>query len=461
MTLQLTTRRAALIFAAALLCSLYLFGLDGMGLISKDEPRYADIGRAMARTGDLITPRLSGRPWFEKPPLLYWLVAAGFKAGLGPETAPRLPIAILSLAFLVFYFDRLRRLWDLRTACCATGLLATSAGWIALSGIAITDIPLAAFFSSAVLLSLEEEHPRRTWAAASLGMAVLAKSLVAPVLFLPVLAADRRRLREWLRPGPIVAFLAIALPWNILCYLKNGREFLYVLFIQQQFGRFATTERQHLQKWWFYFPVLLMALYPWFPLLATAGRQWRDRRIKILFSVAAFGFIFFSASTNKLPTYVLPLLPSLCVAMGVSLTKSEHPWRAMVLPLALLGMVPVAGRVLPTAMATGIRSASIPWAEMAIACGLSAAAGLALVILLKQRAVPAAILIAAGAFFWLKFDAYPALDRAATARPLWLATHPECMKTSDRGLAYGLNYYAGRALTQCAVLDQSPARVVR
>ncbi len=461
MTLQLTPRRAALLLAAAFLCALYFFDLSGMGLISKDEPRYADIGRAMARTGDLITPRLWGRPWFEKPPLLYWLIAAGFEAGLGPETAPRLPIAILSVCFLAFYGDRIRRLWDLRTACYATGLLATSAGWVSLSGIAITDIPLAVFFSAAVLLALEESPRPLTWSAACLGLAVLAKSLVAPVLFLPVLAIDYRRFREWLRPGPIAAFLAIALPWNLLCYLKNGGEFLYVLFVQQQFGRFATAERQHVQKWWFYIPALLMALFPWSPLLAIIGRGWRDPRIRTLLAVVVFGFVFFSASTNKLPTYVLPLVPSACVLIGVSLARIPHAERILVLPLALLGMVPVASRVLPTAMASGIRSAAVPWPEITLTCAICGVAAVLLVIIMKQKALSAAVLISACAFFWLKWDTFPSLDSAATARPLWLSQHPECAGTSDRGVIYSLNYYAERSLPPCPVLDRGPVRVVR
>ena len=72
-------RRAALAVCAvagiALLCALYLSNLSAMGLVSTDEPRYADIGRAMARTGDWVTPRLWGHPCFEKPALLYWMIA--------------------------------------------------------------------------------------------------------------------------------------------------------------------------------------------------------------------------------------------------------------------------------------------------------------------------------------------------------------------------------------------------
>jgi len=88
---------------------LYFFGLTRTGLLGPDEPRYAAIGRAMAATGDWITPLLWGAPWFEKPALLYWMTAAGFKAGLGVDLAPRLPVAIASVAFLVYFFVVMRR----------------------------------------------------------------------------------------------------------------------------------------------------------------------------------------------------------------------------------------------------------------------------------------------------------------------------------------------------------------
>ncbi|MDQ2945321.1 MAG: glycosyltransferase family 39 protein, partial [Acidobacteriota bacterium] len=69
-----TWKRGVLLLAGlAALYLLYLFGLDGAGMLGPDEPRYAAIGRAMAESGDWVTPRLWEEPWFEKPVLLYWM----------------------------------------------------------------------------------------------------------------------------------------------------------------------------------------------------------------------------------------------------------------------------------------------------------------------------------------------------------------------------------------------------
>src|SRR3954452_20994550 len=114
------------LFAALLIYFLFFFHLTATGMLGPDEPRYAAIGRAMARSGDWITPRLWGQPWFEKPALLYWMTAAGFRMGLGPELAPRLPVALASIAFLVLYWWLLRGEFGCRAAWMATLILGTS-----------------------------------------------------------------------------------------------------------------------------------------------------------------------------------------------------------------------------------------------------------------------------------------------------------------------------------------------
>lgn len=420
-----------------------------MGIVSTDEPRYADIGRAMARSGDWITPRLWGQPWFEKPALLYWMIAAGFKAGLGPELGPRAPVALMGLLFLPFFWLRLRTLWDARMATCSTAILGTSAGWLACSHVAITDIPLAVFFSAAVLFAMGE-RPRFTLAAACLGFATLAKSLPALIFFFPVLALDFRRWRSWLSPGPIAAFAVIAVPWHVLCTMQNGPGFLKVLFIEHQFGRFVSPALQHVQHWWYYLPVVPMLLFPWSPLIAVCFRDVRDPRIRIPGAVVLFGLCFLSASINKLATYPLPLLPSICILIGSGLAKTENAGRLTTLSVVLLGILPPAAIVLPVALADGLGSAQIPWLAFPLWLAAALAAGILISFFFRARSLYASALVAGICFLWFENAVFPEIDKVVSARPAWLAQQPVCVPPLlHRRLIYGLNYYAGKELPEC------------
>src|SRR5512146_3294379 len=200
--------------APALVYLLYFFRLSAAGMLGADEPRYAAIGRQMARSGDWITPRLWGQPWFEKPALLYWMSGAGFRLGLGPDLAPRLPVAILSVAFLIFFCWILWREFGCFAAWVSTLVLGTTVAWIGFSQVGVTDLPLTATFSAAMLLALPWIARRDTRylpaASALLGFAVLAKGLLPLVLAAP-LAVNWRNWRDLIRPRVFVPFLIVAL----------------------------------------------------------------------------------------------------------------------------------------------------------------------------------------------------------------------------------------------------------
>ena len=63
-------------------------------------------------------------------------------------------VALLGVAFLGFFWWRVRIGFGERVAGFASAILATSAGWLTYSHIAVTDLPMAALFSAALLLSL-------------------------------------------------------------------------------------------------------------------------------------------------------------------------------------------------------------------------------------------------------------------------------------------------------------------
>lgn len=454
---------------AALLALLILSfsGLTAFGLQGPDEPRYASIGRAMAVSGDWITPRLWGQPWFEKPALLYWLVGLGFKAGLGNDAAPRAPIAIVSIAFLLFVFFWARREFNLFVAGAATALLATTAFWVAFSHAAVTDIPLAATFSASIFLLLPAVEGRRVNSIAGallLALSFLAKGLVPLILILPVCWFARRHWRLWLRPWAIAALAAVALPWYALCASRNGFEFLRTFFWQHQFGRFTSPELQHVQPFWFYFPWFVAALFPSVALAVFAGARilYQDRRRQCLLATVVFGFVFFSAARNKLPGYLLPLLPLVCllIACGLDLARRTQP-KALALATAgsmlLLPFFALAAGLLPRALGGSLREAFpldlLTMSRVADIMPIAITAALASLFLTRERALILWFALVFCGWTYIEYAALPWVDQAASARSVWQSLpDPKtefCVGPVSRAWRYGLNYYSVTPLPDC------------
>ncbi len=469
---------AALALLAALWV-LYLYGLTAFGLVTPDEPRYAAIGRAMAASGDWVTPKLWGTPWFEKPALLYWMVASSFALGIPPDLAPRLPVALLSMAFLPAYWWLLRRAFGSAAAWAAVVFLSTSIGWLAYSQAAVTDLPLAVTSSLAMLLLLDvlpdrvPEVGRLCLVALCLALAVLAKGLLPLVLALPALWIFRRHWKRLLHPAPWAVFLLTAGPWYLLCWLRNGYVFIDVFFVQHQFGRFTSAALQHVQPVWFYVPVLLLGMFPWTLMVVAIPRRllWDDPRSRYLVLWFAWGFIFFSIARNKLPGYLLPLWPAWMALAGLAAMRVRAFGVLLAATALMLLACPLAIELAPLAMASGIRSiVPIPLATaMHATLLLPPAFLLAVIVYFLNRSGRrlAAVLLLAAAFTGLvlvgKRLTLPALDYWASARSLWRSLPPAqdvCVGDIHRAWRYGLNYYSVTPLPDCSAQPRATVQIL-
>jgi 4-amino-4-deoxy-L-arabinose transferase len=450
---SLQKRIALVLLCGCALYFLYFFGLTRVGMLGPDEPRYAAIGRDMAQSGDWITPRLWGHPWFEKPALLYWMTAAAFQSGLGMDLAPRLPVAILSAAFLIYFFVMMRREFGERAAVVASIVLATSAGWLAYSHVALPDLPMSVAFAAAMLLVMSGRGA--ILAGALLGLAVLAKGLAPLALFLPAVWFWRKHPRDL-----CILFLftvAIAAPWYVLVTQRNGSAFIDEFFWKHHFGRYVTGALAHGQPFWFYVPVLVGGFFPWSPLLLLlfSRKLYQDDRARFLLVWFAWGFVFFSVSRNKLPGYLLPLLPAIAALIGAAIVEAPSKRAKLTILIAtcalLLGLVPTIEGLLPQALLSGISRASIHfspgWLLPAIGVALACVA-----IEWHGRRIAAVTAIAVLTTLWvcrMLAIEYPVLDRSVSARGAFALDSVTCVSDSNRSLEYGLDYYAGRKLPDC------------
>lgn len=452
---------------AAAIAALYFYKLDGAGVLSSDEPRYAAIGIAMAQTGDFITPKLWGSPWFEKPPLLYWMTAAGSAAGLNVDLAGRFPVALLSALFLIACFVLLKREFGVTAAGTTTVMLATSAGWISYSSLCLTDIPLAVFFSLATFLCLpliRDGGRVSSWRwigiGTCLGLATLAKGLVPVALALPWAWFLRRYWRQWWIAA--LAFGVVALPWYVAVYQQNGYVFIQEFFVRHHFERLYSASLQHVQPWYYYLPVLLAGTFPWTPgLILVANKdEYRDTRATFLLATAVWGLLFFSISLNKLPGYLLPIMPTLFCLIGVRYQRTALARTNRLVFLAcasLIALIPLLAFILPNSLGRG---------RITLASGdafnrttLFYVAAPLIVVWAARRAWVGALLalsVIAGALY-LKAVALPRLDRQVSARVLWQQLKPRgndiCDAGTNRDWLYGLNFYRGSAIPLCNAVD--------
>ncbi len=369
---------AVLILLTLYVC--YFSHLGAFGFIGPDEPRYAWIARDMAETGDWVTPRLYGKPWFEKPVFYYWSAAVCFKLFGVNEASARLPSAVsavlatLALAWLAL------RLGGWQMARWVLLLLPSTVGMIGFSHAASTDMPFSAMLSigtvcAAVALEvvpagkLFPEGTHEVQAAVPLakktvylslalfgfflGIAVLAKGPAALILAggaIVLWAATTKHWREALRlfhPIALATFFLTCLPWYVLCARRNP-EFFRIFIIEHNFKRYLTPEFQHIQPFWYYLPITIMALLPWLFWLVwfafrEPGKSESSTQRSQIFFLAAWGvfpILFFSLSKSKLPGYILPAVLPLGFLISVAVThalKSRHAFGRFV--LGLIGLL--------------------------------------------------------------------------------------------------------------------------
>jgi 4-amino-4-deoxy-L-arabinose transferase-like glycosyltransferase len=278
---------------------------------------------------------------------------------------------------------------------------------------------------------------------------------VPVVLIAPLLLVARGKRIVMLTSAAIVAA-----PWFILCWLRNGNAFWDDFFWKQHVARFLTPSLEHVQPFWYYIPVLLAGLFPWTPLAALLAqrRLYSDRRVLLLAAWVLYGLIFFSVARNKLPGYLLPLFPALAIVLAAAFeTAPAKTWWLAACALLLVGLPTVAG-ILPDALLAGVSRS-----HAAFAPGGLVFVGVAVVVwwlAWKQKTEAALLSVALAAGIgavYVKYATFPALDRTVSVRSFW-REHPievsaGCVDGVGRTWQYGLNYYAGHEVPECAAAD--------
>jgi 4-amino-4-deoxy-L-arabinose transferase len=335
----------------------YLLPLMTHGLWTPDETRYGQISQEMLLSGNWTSAHFMGIRYFEKPIAGYWMIAIG-QAVFG-ETLFGVRIASALSTGLSVWLTYLiaRRLWNDPRKSFTCALLYMSFGLIVgQAGYANLD-PQFTFWVNLSLVALwfaVDSHSSRArlgaWAllGVACGMGFMTKGFLAWVL--PVLIALpymlwQRRLGELLRYGPlaVVVTAVVCLPW-VLAIHHQEPDFWRFFFWNEHIRRFAADDAQHARPWWFYLPLLVASSLPWAALLPTTFIQaWKNKHqpaISFLLLWLLLPLGFFSLSSGKLPTYIMPCLLPLALLMGHALMERLNRGQGRVIRInAVLNVV--------------------------------------------------------------------------------------------------------------------------
>jgi 4-amino-4-deoxy-L-arabinose transferase-like glycosyltransferase len=341
------SRAASFFLVIACWAAIYLPGLGSLE-IKGEEGRRILPAVTMIETGNYLVPQVGSEPYFRKPPLVNWLVAASFKlTGLRNEWTARLPsvlcVLLVALAFLAIA----------RAALGPPGSLMAALIWLANAGIIekgrLIEIEAlyVSLFGLAFIFWLSWWQQRKsgwlTWTVPwiFLGLGILAKGPVHLLFFYSVVVAVllfEREFRQFFGVKHFVGllimsgiFAAWAIPyWQTMRGASVGQNWAVQLT-----GRF-TGDDFKLGSWLMNIPRGLAYFLPWtlfLPLIAKA--KWITNSdhylVRALIWGTAVPFLAVNLLPGALPRYSMPALVPACWLMAMILSAPEMKWRGKLL----------------------------------------------------------------------------------------------------------------------------------
>ena len=507
-------------------------GGAGLGLVGADEPRYAQIAHEMlvrfdsahtlkGKLGACVTPYLYGHPWLEKPALYYWRAMFVFQEFGVHDWSARLPsvsFAFIMAALIYLHMRRFRRGGHLDAAL----ITVACAGIIGFARGASTDMQMAAPLCIGLLgWYAWYETDSKFWLFDIYfftAISTLAKGPVAPFLAIMVVASFAALRKEWSLlkrsfwwPG-VLLYFAIVLPW-FLAVQRQNPTFFREFFVNQNLQRFATNRYEHMQPFWYYGVVVILAVMPWTVLavralwdgIQTSVAEWRHRHTpnakmktnrpgdafpEFLVLWAVIPILFFSFSQSKLPGYILPSIPPITILTGDYLFRRRGPG---------LNRWELGGHALLVAIMSAF-TLLLPWfvvhpgtmppaAPLVVAIVAACGAALLILVVVQGYGVARLRLVTTGVLVFLVFFLYGVgpffgipgfeqskkviglLDRSYSARPLAdrlaevaPSTERVAVFRVRRDVEYGLAFYRNHEVAnyeQTGVPDEQHLLVAR
>jgi len=315
---------------------IYIAPLGTAPLAIPDEARYSEIPREMIASGDWIVPHLNGLRYFEKPVMGYWLNAISIMTFGENGFAVRFPSAIATgLSALMLFFMARRFSGGYLSGIFTASVFLLFLEVFAVGSFSVLDAPFSLFITAAVVFYffavMETNSLKNLFLAlsgVSCGLSFLTKGFLAfalPLIIIVPFMVWERRLKDLLKSLwiPALSAVLVSLPWSVLIHLREP-DFWHFFFWNEHIKRFMTEGAQHKESALYFIKVLPLSLLPWTFLLPAAWsgigkRMFNESIMRFALCWFLFPFLFFSISSGKLITYILPCLPPLAIILAAGI----------------------------------------------------------------------------------------------------------------------------------------------
>lgn len=316
---------------------IFFFNIGNYALMDVDETRYVSMARDMFHCKDFLTLYLNGEFFFEKPPLYFWGECLSFAIfGKVTEFTARFPVALYgTLSTLLLYFTG-KKIVSRRYGVISALILATTLEFVMLAKFAILDIVVTTCVGFSIMFGfltqfVQDKNKKYFWWLFYIfsGLAVMAKGIpgfIVPFAVMFFVTIANKTFKQVFRPQYILVgfllFFLIVLPWHLIMFKIHDPLFFQEYIIKHHIERFFNSnEINREQPFYFYFLTILWGLVPWIFSAIAVGIT-KIKSIKkfsiaelsnpqkyLLFNTIAFvvTLLFFSASSTKLITYILPV----------------------------------------------------------------------------------------------------------------------------------------------------------
>jgi 4-amino-4-deoxy-L-arabinose transferase-like glycosyltransferase len=356
------------------------YGLGRSGLASpfsdpvdrvraQDETTYASLAVGAATNGDWITPKVLGRYFLQKPPLLIWLAGLSMKLLGISAFALRLPVLLVACGatLLVFLWSETEH--SRKTACLAAFLLIMNPLWHTLGRICYTDILLTASMLAALFAALRDPFLLRQRTILIIGAAiaagVMAKNLagVLPIVILVPFYHLSRNPTPWSALVKICGIAALLVaPWH-LYQLVYHRSWFWADYVEVQlleFGRHPPDQHSADGPVWFYLkrlaltdPLLCLLVAVAAPSLWRSFRKGRNEAALVLSWILVIAVADAAFRYRNLP-YIVYMIPPLCLAAtGYGPLASGRGRRFIVAAAVLVFVIKVTFNTRPWGLSYG------------------------------------------------------------------------------------------------------------